>query len=78
MGEMPELQAFEHWPDDLVCPVCGTSADVQCVLVPIDGTGDGKICEAQPVHLACCMPTNYSPEMGLFYRRSTLVKPHGQ
>ena len=35
------------------CIVCGTSKDEKCILVPIDGTGDGKICEAALVHINC-------------------------
>lgn len=47
------LRTFEHFPQDNKCPICGTNEDKECVLVGIDGTGDGRICEAVPVHLEC-------------------------
>lgn len=33
--------------------MCKTSDDKECMLIPIDGTGDGKIEEGQPVHTDC-------------------------
>ena len=50
---MKELRKFEHWPDDLVCPVCKGSDDSPCTLIPKDGTKDGNICKAIPVHVSC-------------------------
>lgn len=62
------LRTFDHFPKDKKCVVCGTNEDDQCVLVMIDGTGDGSISEAEPVHLGCAVATNYKREMGLLYR----------
>ncbi len=58
----PELRTFEKFPQDKECPVCKTSDDDKCVLIAIDGTSDGSICEGQPVHLACAIATNYNKE----------------
>ena len=68
MNERTKLKTFEHFPDNKKCVVCGTNEDDQCVLVMIDGTGDGSIAEAEPVHLACAVSTNYKKDMGLLYR----------
>jgi len=35
------------------CPICGTSEDGKAVLVTVDGTQDGNICESMQVHLSC-------------------------
>lgn len=67
---LSEPRTFDHFPEDIPCPVCGTTDDGKTVLVPIDGTQNGNIYEAQPIHLACCVPTNYSREHGLLYRRA--------
>ena len=67
----PRARTFEHFPEeaDMKCPVCGTNDDGETVLVPIVGTGDGRICEAQCVHLACCVPDHYDKKHGLLYKR---------
>ncbi len=65
----PKARTFEHFPEDIKCPVCGTNDDGQTVLVPIVGTGDGRICEAQCVHLACCVPDFYDKKHNLLYKR---------
>lgn len=44
---------FEQFPTETVCPVCGTSDEGQCLLVPIQGTEEDGICEAKPIHLRC-------------------------
>ena len=46
-------RTFEHFPEDIMCPICGTPEDKECALVPIDGTNEDKICQAAPVHVAC-------------------------
>lgn len=48
------MRTFEHFNASTVpCPICGTKEDKPPVLIPIDGTGDGKIAEAIQVHLDC-------------------------
>ena len=37
------------------CPLCMTTRNEKTVLVPIDGTEDGNICQALQVHLACLL-----------------------
>ena len=65
----PRARTFEQFPEETTCPVCGTNDDGETVLVPIVGTGDGKICEAQCVHLACCVPDHFDKEHGVLYKR---------
>ena len=66
---MKELRTFDHFPEQIICPVCGTNEDAQCVLLEIDGTSDGRIAEAQPVHLNCAVAERYIPHMGLLYTK---------
>lgn len=49
------LRCFDHFNDSgkSICPVCKTSKDEKTILIPIDGTSDGDICEAKQVHLNC-------------------------
>ena len=47
------MKTFEHFPEILVCPICKTSHDSPATLVPVDGTQDGNIEEAIPVHVKC-------------------------
>lgn len=48
------MRLFDHFPQDkTVCPICGANDDKPCFLIPIDGTEDDGICEAQPAHADC-------------------------
>lgn len=47
------MNTFKRFPQDKTCPICKTSKDSECFLMPISGTSDGSICEAQPVHREC-------------------------
>ena len=60
-------KTFEHFPDDDICPICETGEDAECILIKIDGTRKGGLCEGVPVHLWCAVATNYNKEMGVFY-----------
>jgi len=68
---MKKPRTFKHFPKDSICPVCGTSEDTECLLLEIDGTGDGKICEGKPIHLWCAVADRYHPEIGVIYKRTT-------
>lgn len=35
------------------CPVCGKNTDLPCTLVPILGTEEDGICQADVVHIDC-------------------------
>lgn len=65
------MRTFKHFPQDnsSFCPICGTNKDTECFLMPIDGTQDDKICEAQPIHVECADLTKfqYNKEHGLIY-----------
>lgn len=67
---------FKHFPtEDCICPVCGTSEDKECVLIPIAGTYDGEgLVEAQPFHLDCVGEALFwHKDMGVVAGRA----PHG-
>ena len=48
-----DMRTFDHFPEDKLCPVCKLSRDLPCILIPIDGTQEGNIAEAKPVHVIC-------------------------
>ncbi len=53
-------QRFHHFKgfnksNDDKCPICKTNKDNPVILVPIPGTEDGNIVEAQQVHLSCAI-----------------------
>ena len=68
---MNEMRTFEHFPEVSKCPLCGTSDDSECLLIPIDGTESGGNCEAQPFHLECFSRVahtfKFNREAGLLY-----------
>ena len=49
------MRTFAHFNQShgAVCPWCKTNEDCETVLVPIPGTEDGNIMEAQQVHKKC-------------------------
>lgn len=36
-----------------ICPICGTNEEKETLLIPIQGTQDGKLMEAAQVHSEC-------------------------
>lgn len=59
--ERPRPRVFDEFPEHAICPLCNTSDQGQCVLIPIEtdqmiaeieATGSA-ISEAKPVHLSC-------------------------
>ena len=63
------LRTFKHFPKDSICKICGENDDKECVLVPVDGTDDGNICEAIPIHMDCLSKIRYNKKIGVFYIR---------
>ena len=64
------MRTFEHFPDTAICPICNTSKQEACCLVPIDGTEkpDSTIMQALPVHVACIIEcVRYNAEVNGFY-----------
>ena len=47
------MNIFEHFPEENECPICNSNHDSECWLMIIDGTEDGGIAQAQPVHVDC-------------------------
>ena len=64
------MKTFEHFPREKICPLCDTSVDRPCILVPIDGTNEGNICEFIPVHVDCLTKGDlrYNREANVFYK----------
>lgn len=60
-------RTFEHFPKTATCPVCNTSDDGECILIGIDGTIEGRICQAKPVHLWCAVAEWFNAEAGVIY-----------
>lgn len=50
------MRSFDHPNYDgkgFICPICRTDRDEKVTLVPIPGTEDGGVCEAEQVHISC-------------------------
>lgn len=49
------MRIFEHFnkSTEAKCPICKTDEDKQTILVPIPGTEEGYIVEAQQMHWSC-------------------------
>jgi hypothetical protein len=67
-----DLRFFDHFPETSNCILCGSSLDEPCILVSIDGTEVGNICQSEPVHITCMV--NYSKwqinkSVGIIYAR---------
>jgi len=69
MEMIEKPRTFKSFPEDMKCPVCGTNEDMECILIEIDGTSDGKICEAKPVHLWCAIAKRFSKEHQVLYTK---------
>jgi hypothetical protein len=67
------VKTFKHFPQNDTCLLCGTNDDKPCILVSVDGTGDGIICEKKPVHADCMLEGfryAYSDDLSVIYRRT--------
>ena len=49
------------------CLICGTNKKGKCFLAEKDGTSDGSISEAVPVHVDCLDGIHYSAQLGVLY-----------
>lgn len=67
------MRTFEHFPQDAKCLLCGESGDGECILVGIDGTGDGSIEQAMPIHTGC-IRLRYNENAGVVYQQTTRKK----
>ena len=64
------MRTFEHFPTDIKCVLCGKSTDLECCLIPIDDTSNGKIEEAAPVHVVCITDFSkfrFNKKVGVIY-----------
>lgn len=65
-------RSFKGFPEKSLCPICGTNEDAPCRLIPIAGTQDDGIMEAQPFHVACLEDLHglqWLREDGILYTR---------
>lgn len=46
-------RTFKHFSKDKKCPICGTNDDKECFLIPIQGTEEGNLMQAEAFHLDC-------------------------
>lgn len=55
------MKNFKHpnWQKDEKCPLCNTTEDKPVILVPIAGTSDGNLAEAQKIHEHCIQKNWY-------------------
>ncbi len=44
---------FQIFPANSTCPICRTNENKACVLIPVDGTLEGKNEQALPTHVEC-------------------------
>ncbi len=51
------------------CLICGTGKKGKVMLVIIDGTQDGNIAEAKPIHVGCIDRLRVNREMGVIYMK---------
>lgn len=61
------MKEFKHFPVTDTCPVCQTNDDKPCLLIIIDGTQEGNIAQAIPVH-SDCIELRYNRELKIFYQ----------
>lgn len=66
---MNKPRTFKHFPKDKICPICKTNEDEETVLLPIDGTDNENICEAEPFHLYCAMAERLNKSVGIIYKQ---------
>ena len=68
------MNTFKHFPASAVCPMCNTNEDKECILISIDSTGDGSICQAQPFHVDCIKidKMHYQEKTGILYTWCTV------
>ncbi len=59
----PGPRTFQHFPEEMTCPICGTNDDGESVLVEIAGTAEDRIAEAKPMHLACAVARKWYDEI---------------
>ena len=63
---------FENFPESDRCPICMTNEDKPCFLLSIDGTTEGRNCQAQPTHVHCITENlnilNFDKYIGIIYR----------
>lgn len=64
------MRTFESFPPDTICVICKTNTNKECTLITIDGTAEGNIAEATPVHVDCLKRDGYryNPEHKIIYK----------
>ncbi len=50
-----------------LCPICKTDEEKETVLIPINGTQEGNIAEAEQFHLDCIL-LGYDKNLNIIYQ----------
>jgi hypothetical protein len=69
------IRYFKEFPEEIKCPICETSDNDYCVLIGMDGTGDGHIEEAKAVHVHCLLKSEnlrINSKVQVLYQRVNL------
>ena len=61
------VRIFKEFPKEDICPICGTNANKECILIAIEGTQEGNIAEAQCFHFEC-LQLFYNKDTGIIYQ----------
>jgi hypothetical protein len=62
------MRIFKNFPQDDICLICGKNTAGACSLVGMDGTQEGNIEQARPVHLNC-IELRLSAQTTILYQR---------
>jgi hypothetical protein len=69
------MRQFKKFPQESICPICGKSDDLPCVLVVVSGTEKDGIAEAKPTHMKCINLTMVDGEENTAYLVQKWEKP---
>lgn len=71
------IRYFLEFPEDIICPICGTNEKDYCILIGIDGTANENNEQAAPVHVHCLITNKnlrYNREVGVIYHKQTIKR----
>lgn len=69
-----KMRTFKRFNKKIKCEVCQTNKDKECVLIPIIGTGDGRICKGAQIHLDCLNLTFNKKERIIYQILNEVIK----
>lgn len=66
------MRTFKGFPENTNCVICNTNDNKECILIAIDGTDEGNISQATPVHTSCLNKLRYYKQLKLIYTHTKL------